>query len=123
MIMLLGSKCDCILVLVSSKSINISYTHLLNYGKVMTKKGKAKKMPLIVALNSYLTQPMVMAMFDRRICVQCNKVDIFGCCTIQSRNREILTITAITFDSSCTKRPNQVAHFANQSKHIQKCTS
>jgi hypothetical protein len=53
MIMLLGSKCDCILVLVSSKSIDISYTHLLNYGKVMTKKGKAKKMPLIVALNSY----------------------------------------------------------------------
>jgi hypothetical protein len=52
-------------------------------------------------------------MFDLRSCVQCNKADIFGCCTMQSRNREILTNTAITFDSSHPKRPDQVADFAN----------
>jgi hypothetical protein len=33
--------------------MDVSYTHLLNCGKVMTKKGEAKKMPLIVALNYY----------------------------------------------------------------------
>ncbi len=51
--MFLSWKCDCILILVSSRSMDVSYTHLLNCGKVMTKQGEAKKMPLIVALNYY----------------------------------------------------------------------
>jgi hypothetical protein len=33
--------------------MDISYTHLLNYGKVMTKKGENKENALVVALNSY----------------------------------------------------------------------